>query len=39
VIVNSGKIMPLHKIDERGRELALKLIFDEREWEVVKKAA
>ncbi|MDP4229959.1 MAG: homocysteine S-methyltransferase family protein [Bacteroidota bacterium] len=38
-IVHSGKIMPLHKIDEKGRELARKLIFDEREWEPVKKAA
>jgi 5-methyltetrahydrofolate--homocysteine methyltransferase len=31
-IVHSGKIMPLHKIDDQGRELARKLIFDEREW-------
>jgi 5-methyltetrahydrofolate--homocysteine methyltransferase len=31
-IVHSGKIMPLHKIDDTGRELARKLIFDEREW-------
>jgi 5-methyltetrahydrofolate--homocysteine methyltransferase len=38
-IVHSGKIMPLHKIDEKGRELARKLIFDEREWEPVKQAA
>jgi 5-methyltetrahydrofolate--homocysteine methyltransferase len=38
-IVHSGKIMPLHKIDEKGRELARKLIFDEREWEAVKQAA
>jgi 5-methyltetrahydrofolate--homocysteine methyltransferase len=38
-IVHSGKIMPLHKIDEKGRELARQLIFDERKWETVKKAA
>jgi len=38
-IVHSGKIMPLHKIDEHGRELARQLIFDERKWEPVKKAA
>jgi 5-methyltetrahydrofolate--homocysteine methyltransferase len=38
-IVHSGKIMPLHKIDEKGRELARQLIFDERQWEPVKKAA
>ncbi len=38
-IVHSGKIMPLHKIDEAGRELARKIIFDEREWELLNKAA
>src|ERR1041384_3498109 len=38
-IVHSGKIMPLHKIDEKGRELARQIIFDEREWEMVAKAA
>ncbi len=38
-IVHSGKIMPLHKIDDKGRELARQVIFDEREWEVVAKAA
>ena len=38
-IVHSGKIMPLHKIDEHGRELARQLMFDERKWEPVKKAA
>jgi len=32
-IVHAAKILPLYKIDERGRELARKLIFDEREWE------
>jgi 5-methyltetrahydrofolate--homocysteine methyltransferase len=29
-IVNSRKILPLFKIDEKGRELARQLIFDER---------
>jgi len=29
-IVNSKKILPLYKIDEKGRELARQLIFDER---------
>lgn len=29
-IVNAKKIMPLFKIDEKGRELARQLIFDER---------
>jgi len=32
-IVNSQKIMPLFKIDDRERELARQLIFDERRWE------
>src|SRR4029077_316558 len=29
-IVNARKILPLYKIDEKGRELARQLIFDER---------
>lgn len=32
-IVNAQKIMPLFKIDERGRELCRQLVFDERKWE------
>ncbi|HTP13012.1 MAG TPA: vitamin B12 dependent-methionine synthase activation domain-containing protein, partial [Bacteroidota bacterium] len=32
-IVHASKIMPLYKIDERGRELAHQLIFDERKFE------
>ncbi len=32
-IVHASKIMPLYKIDERGRELARQLIFDERKFE------
>lgn len=32
-IVNSQKIKPLYKIDERGRELCRQLIFDERKFE------
>ncbi|MCE1165325.1 MAG: homocysteine S-methyltransferase family protein [Bacteroidetes bacterium] len=36
VIVHAGKIMPLYKIDEKGRELCRKLIFDEREFEEVR---
>lgn len=31
-IVNAKKIMPLFKIDERGRELARQLVFDERKF-------
>jgi 5-methyltetrahydrofolate--homocysteine methyltransferase len=31
-IVNAKKIMPLHKIDEKGRELARQLVFDERKF-------
>ncbi len=31
-IVHASKIMPLYKIDERGRELCRELIFDERKW-------
>ncbi|MBX7152824.1 homocysteine S-methyltransferase family protein [bacterium] len=34
-IVNAQKIMPLYKIDEKERELARQLIFDERRWEAV----
>lgn len=34
-IVHASKIMPLYKIDERGRELALALIEDKRVWEEV----
>lgn len=34
-IVHAGKIMPLYKIDERGRELCRQLIFDERKFEEV----
>jgi 5-methyltetrahydrofolate--homocysteine methyltransferase len=33
VIVHAGKILPLYKIDEMGRELCRKLIFDERKFE------
>lgn len=32
-IVHASKIMPLYKIDERGRELCRQLIFDERKFE------
>ena len=32
-IVHAGKIMPLYKIDEQGRELCRRLIFDERTYE------
>lgn len=32
-IVNAQKIMPLYKIDERGRELSRQLVFDERKFE------
>ena len=32
-IVHASKIMPLYKIDERGRELARQLVFDERTFE------
>jgi 5-methyltetrahydrofolate--homocysteine methyltransferase len=34
-IVHASKIMPLYKIDERGRELCRQLIFDERKFEEV----
>lgn len=32
VIVHAGKIIPLYKIDDKGREICRKLIFDEREF-------
>ena len=32
-IVHASKIQPLYKIDEKGRELARQLIFDERRFE------
>jgi 5-methyltetrahydrofolate--homocysteine methyltransferase len=32
-IVHASKILPLYKIDEKGRELARQLIFDERRFE------
>jgi 5-methyltetrahydrofolate--homocysteine methyltransferase len=32
-IVHASKIMPLYRIDERGRELAMDLILDRRRWE------
>jgi 5-methyltetrahydrofolate--homocysteine methyltransferase len=35
-IVHASKIMPLYKIDERGRELCRQLIFDERRFEEVE---
>jgi len=35
VIVHAGKILPLYKIDEKGRELCRQLIFDERKFEAV----
>jgi 5-methyltetrahydrofolate--homocysteine methyltransferase len=34
-IVHASKIMPLYKIDEKGRELCRQLIFDERKFEEV----
>jgi len=34
-IVHASKIMPLFKIDEKGRELCRQLIFDERTYEEV----
>ena len=36
-IVHASKIMPLYKIDEKGRELCKELIFDERKFEEIKK--
>ncbi len=35
-IVHASKIMPLYKIDERGRELCRQLIFDERRFEEIQ---
>lgn len=35
-IVNAQKIMPLYKIEERGREISRQLIFDERKFEAVE---
>ncbi len=32
-IVNAQKIMPLYKIDERGREISRQLVFDERKFD------
>ncbi len=32
-IVHASKIMPLYKIDEKGRELCRQLVFDERRFE------
>lgn len=37
-IVHASKIMPLYKIDERGREIAMDLILDNRRWETVAPA-
>ena len=34
-IVHASKIIPLYKIDERGRELCRQLVFDERRFEEV----
>ncbi len=34
-IVHASKIMPLYKIDEKGRELALDLVYDRRLWEEI----
>ncbi|HWF45261.1 MAG TPA: homocysteine S-methyltransferase family protein [Candidatus Kapabacteria bacterium] len=38
-IVHAAKIMPLHKIDERGRELARQIIYDERVFEYASAVA
>ncbi len=35
-IVHASKIMPLYKIDEKGKELCRQLIFDERVYEEVE---
>jgi 5-methyltetrahydrofolate--homocysteine methyltransferase len=35
-IVHASKIMPLYKIDEKGRELCRQLIFDERKFQEVQ---
>ncbi len=34
-IVHAARIMPLYKIDEKGRELCRELVFDERRYEEV----
>ncbi len=34
-IVHASRIMPLYKIDERGRDLARQLVFDQRKFEEV----
>ena len=34
-IVHAGKIMPLFKIDKKGRELCRELIFDDRKFETI----
>jgi 5-methyltetrahydrofolate--homocysteine methyltransferase len=34
-IVHASKIIPLYKIDEQGRKLALDLVYDKRGWEEV----
>ncbi|MBU2444447.1 MAG: homocysteine S-methyltransferase family protein [Bacteroidetes bacterium] len=35
-IVHANKIMPLHKINSRGKELCEELIFDKREFETIQ---
>ncbi|MEO5928581.1 MAG: dihydropteroate synthase, partial [Candidatus Kapaibacterium sp.] len=35
-IVHASKILPLYRLDETGAELARKLVFDEREFEMVE---
>ncbi|MCX8011409.1 MAG: homocysteine S-methyltransferase family protein, partial [Ignavibacteria bacterium] len=35
-IVHASKIMPLHKIEQRGKQLCEDLIFDRRKWKAVK---
>jgi len=32
-IIHQSKILPLFKIDEKGRELAQQVVFDERRYE------
>jgi len=34
-IVHASKIMPLYRIDDQGREIAIELIEDRRRWETV----
>jgi 5-methyltetrahydrofolate--homocysteine methyltransferase len=38
-IVHASKIMPLYKVDDRGREIAMDLILDNRRWETVAPSA